>query len=319
MNGTVAIITPCFNEGSTVIKFLRQLEETLADLSYHFTVVVVNDSSTDNTLELLSAFEFIADNVELNIITLRFNVGHQGAIYQGLLYGRELEAEKFIVMDSDGEDDPTAITEILEETQVDIVHVVRGKRNEGWLFRISYYFYKLFFRLITNKNMNFGNYCMITRKVLNVVVHTSFIHFAAYLSKIKVTHAYITHDRRKRIGGHSKMNISSLVSHAFKSLTEYAESLLLMFLKLFIIIATTFLGLIVYILYQKIFTDNAILGWASTMSVGLFSNALVAIGFYVIGILLLNIAHGRTHSSRTPLYERVLPSKEKRYLESQKA
>ena len=28
------------------------------------------------------------------------------------------------------------------------------------------------------------------------------------------------------------------------------------------------MGLILYILYQKLFTDNAVLGWASTMSVG---------------------------------------------------
>ena len=314
----VAIITPCFNEDSTVIRFLRQLEETLANLPYHFTVVVVNDSSTDNTLELLSDFTFGTDHVVLDIITLKFNVGHQGAIYQGLLYGQQLDAEQFIVMDSDGEDDPAAVPGILKESQADIVHVVRGKRNENLLFRCSYYFYKLFFRLITNKNMNFGNYCMINRKVLNVVVHTSFIHFAAYLSKIKVNHAYLTHDRRKRIGGQSKMNANSLVSHAFKSLTEYAESLLLIFLKLFIIIATIFSGLIVYILYQKIFTNNAILGWASTMSVGLFSTALMAIGFYVIGILLLNIAHGRNQSSRTPLYKRIIPRHQEHPLESEK-
>ena len=307
----IAIITPCFNEGLTVVKFLEQLEATLTPLPGQFTVVVVNDFSTDDTLNQLAAFAFEASNLTLRVITLKFNVGHQGAIYQGLLYSQSLDAQRFIVMDSDGEDDPVAIPDILSKEQADIVHVVRGKRNESLYFRFFYRFYKLFFRLITSKNMNFGNYCMINRKILDVVIHTSFLHFAAYLSKVTAIHAYVTYDRRKRIGGYSKMNVNSLIGHAFKSLTEYAENLLLLFLKLFIVIAVIFTALIGYILYQKLFTNNAILGWASTISVGLFSTALIAIGFYVIGILLLNIAHGQNQALKGPIYEQIaLKSKE---------
>ena len=303
MKEHIAIVTPCFNENCTIVRFLGQLEETLSNLPYQFTVVVVDDCSTDDTLTLLNQYRFSATNIILEVITLEFNVGHQGAIYQGLLYSKELDANKFIVMDADGEDDPDAILDIILVDQVDVVHVVRGKRNESLFFRVAYYFYRLLFRFITSKSMNFGNYCMINRKVLNATIHTSFIHFAAYLSKIKAKHAYITHDRQKRIGGQSKMNTGSLISHAFKSLTEYAESLLLVFLKLFIVLAVSFSILILYILYQKLFTDNAILGWASTMSVGLFNTALIAIGFYVIGILLLNIAHNRNQSFKRAIYQ----------------
>lgn len=86
MKEKIAIITPCFNENYTLIQFLELLEKTLANLPYHFTVVVVNDCSTDDTLSLLTRFNFKAENLTLDIITLQFNLGHQGAIYQGLLY-----------------------------------------------------------------------------------------------------------------------------------------------------------------------------------------------------------------------------------------
>lgn len=303
----IAIVTPCFNENDTIITVLRQIEATLADLPHQFTVVVVNDASTDNTLALLQEFVFAADNFSLDIITLRFNLGHQRAIYQGLTYARTLEAERFIVMDADGEDDPRAIINLLAYREADVVHVVRGQRNESVLFRLAYYFYKILFKVITGKHMNFGNYCMINRPVLDNVVHFSFIHFAAYLSKIKVKHAYIVHARQNRLGGSSKMNVGSLVFHAFKSLTEYAESLLMLFLKLFILLAGCFTLLIFYILYQKLFTDQAILGWASTMSVGLFNTALIAIGFYVIGIILLNITQHRNPAFQQAMYQRVTP------------
>lgn len=303
----VAIVTPCFNENDTIMTVLRQLEATLANLPYQFTVVVVDDASTDNTLALLREFTFGADNFSLDIITLPFNLGHQKAIYQGLTYARTLEAERFIVMDADGEDDPQAVIDLMAHEEADVVHVVRGQRNEGVLFRLAYFFYKVLFKVITGKHMNFGNYCMISRPVLDSVVHFSFIHFAAYLSKLKVKHAYIVHDRQKRLGGSSKMNAGSLIFHAFKSLTEYAESLLTLFLKLFILLASCFTVLIFYILYQKLFTDRAVLGWASTMSVGLFNTALIAIGFYVIGIILLNITQHRNPASRQAMYERITP------------
>ncbi len=305
MENQYAIITPCFNENETIIKFLLSLEDTLHNLPYDFTVVVVNDCSTDNTLELLSKFSFRASNLTLDLLSLKVNLGHQGAIYQGLLYAKELEVDKYVVMDSDGEDDPHAVLSLLVHKEADIVHVVRGKRKEGLFFRVAYYFYKMLFKAITKRNMNFGNYCMINRRVLEAATHASFIHFAAFLSKVRGTHAYITFDRQKRIGGESKMKTDSLIYHAFKSLTEYAEDLLMMFLKLFIVLATCFVGLIGYIFYQKLFTDNAILGWASTMSISIFNTALISIGFYVIGILLLNISHYRNSASREPLYERV--------------
>lgn len=305
MENHYAIVTPCFNENETIIKFLLSVEDTLQNLPYHFTVVVVNDCSTDNTLELLSDFTFKARNLSLDLLTLKVNLGHQGAIYQGLLYAKGLDVDKFVIMDSDGEDDPHAILSLLVHQEADIVHVVRGKRNESLFFRIAYYFYKIFFKAITHKDMNFGNYCMINKRVLEAATHSSFIHFAAFLSKVRGEHAYITFDRQKRIGGESKMKTSSLVYHAFKSLTEYAEDLLMIFLKLFIVLASGFVGLIGYIFYEKIFTDDAIMGWASTMSVGLFNTALISIGFYVIGIILLNIAHFRNSSSREQVYERI--------------
>lgn len=172
----VVIITPCFNENTTIIKFIEELEGILsAETSFHFTIVVVDDASTDNTIELLLAHQVRPCNLKITILRLKYNLGHQGAIHQGLLYARKLDANKFIVMDSDGEDDPNAIKELILLNKTEIVNVARAKRNEGLAFKFSYFLYKILFRLITGRNMNFGNYCMISRKVVDRIVHKSFI------------------------------------------------------------------------------------------------------------------------------------------------
>lgn len=286
----IAIITPCFNENLTVIAFLKELNQIVSSLPFHFTLVVVDDASTDDTLEMLQAFQPIASNVDLQILTLKFNSGHQGAIYQGMLFARNLPCKKFIIMDSDGEDDPAAIKELVYLENLKIVNVVRGKREESLLFRLSYQIYKLFFNVITGRRMNFGNYCMIDKGILTSASYTSFVHLAAYLSKQRVETAKLVYNRRKRLDGSSKMNLTSLVHHAFKSFIEYAEDFLMMFLKLFILIALAIAGLISIILYKKFISHEAILGWASNLSVGLFNTALICLGFFIIGILLLNIS-----------------------------
>lgn len=301
----VTIITPCYNENVTVIKFLQLLEATLSALEDRFMVVVVNDCSTDNTLELLRQFHFSCSNVQLKILNLKFNVGHQGAIYQGLLFARHLDAEHFIVMDSDGEDAPTAIPQLLQYKEYDIVNVVRGKRQEGMVFRISYFFYKALFRLVTKKQMNFGNFCLISRRILESAVFNTFSHFAAFLSKQKGSRKEIVVEREKRLDGKSKMNFQGLLYHAFRSFIEYGEDLLMIFLKCFVIIMILFIAAISNVIYQKFFANTAILGWTSVVAIGLLNMAIISIGFFVLGILLLNLSNQKNPNNKVPIYDEV--------------
>lgn len=306
-NRLVTIVTPCFNENITVIKFLKSLEVVLSEeVRYDFIVVVVDDCSTDNTLELLEEFRFRSANISLNLLTLNYNLGHQGAIYQGLCFAQTIEqCDTFIVMDSDGEDDPKAIKLLLASNDHDVIHVKRGKRSEGILFRALYQVYKSIFLVITNSKMNFGNYSKINKKTLIAIVAKGFIHYAANLSRLKVTFSYIIYDRGKRLDGESKMNLTSLLNHAFKSFVEYGENMLFVFLKLFISIIFLILGIIGYVLYQKIFTDNAILGWASTLTASLVNAGLICIGFFVIGIMLTNILNKDSLKQSKKIFRRI--------------
>ena len=301
----ITIITPCYNENITVIKFLESLEAVLSALPQQFRVVVVNDCSTDNTADLLKQFRFSAPNIALTILNLRFNVGHQAAIYQGLLFASTTEGDHFIVMDSDGEDAPTAIPGLLQFTGYDIVNVVRGKRQEGSVFKISYVVYKAIFKLVTGKQMNFGNYCMISRKMLTSAVFNTFTHFAAFLSKQRGTRKFIVAEREKRLDGKSKMSFKNLLSHAFKSFVEYGEDLLMIFLKSFIIIIILFVAAISNVIYQKFVANTAILGWTSVVAIGLLNMAILSIGFFVLGILLINVNNQKNTNHKLPIYDEM--------------
>ncbi len=293
-----AIVAPCFNEGQVAISFVVELEQVLMRLPQRFTVVMVDDSSTDDTLALLRAHRTTAANVTLRTITLAYNMGHQEAIYQGLLFASTLEAQRFIVMDSDGEDDPGAIGELVGDTTNSIVLVARGKRSESLGFRLGYWLYRRIFRFIAGHSISFGNYSMIDARVLGAVLDRSFVHYAAFLSRQRVSSSIIIRDRRKRIDGRSKMSFRSLSIHAFRSLIEYSEEVLSIFLRSFIYMALIFLLCFVGILGVKLFTHEAIPGWASILSVSLFNSMLLCLGFFAIGLLLVNTAQRRDRAGR---------------------
>ncbi len=305
----LSLITPCFNEGPSIQAFLSQLEAVLKELKFPCYVVVVDDGSSDDTLEQLKAFHFQSDHIELKVLKLPYNMGHQAAIQQGMLYAQKLPADRFVIMDCDGEDDPKMISEMLTQGDEDIVHITRAKRSEGISFQLSYWIYRLIFWLVTKRNMNFGHYCLINRRMLEALLHRSFIHFPAALLKLDARRAFLKADRPPRLDGKSKMGYSGLVAHAFRSLVEFADELLKLFLRLFILIMLFFFTYIGYILYHKFFSGQAILGWASTLSIGLLNMALISLGFFVMGLLLLNMQAKRGQSLQSECFEEVLSSK----------
>ncbi len=298
----ITIITPCYNENVITIKFLECLENCIAGLPFSFTVLVVNDCSTDNTAQLLAQFKFHSPTLKLEVINLKFNVGHQAAIYQGFLYAHTMDCNYFIVMDSDGEDAPATIPQLLEHLDTDIVNVVRSERRESPLFKVFYWLYKFVFRLITRKRMNFGNFCLINRSVMETAIYSTFSHFAAFLSKQKAPTKYIIAKREERLGGKSKMGFRKLFIHAFMSFVEYGEDMLLVFFKGFIFIILLLVFSAGYVLYQKLVTHAAIPGWASIAIIGMVNIAILCMGFFVLGLLLIHL-NNQNPNTKMPIYE----------------
>ena len=283
------IIAPCFNEESVIERFLSELEGCMARTPHEYTVVVVDDSSTDGTQEKLRAFHFENEgSFHLRAIRLTYNCGHQGAVRQGLRYAERFVADGYIVMDSDGEDDPAAIERLTTMTGCDIVFVKRGKRSESLLFRSFYVLYKILFRVISGNHIYFGNFSMVSRRVLLSINRQQFNHYPAFLSKSRFNKTHIRVDRRRRIDGDSKMRFDSLVMHGLMSLIEYSEQLLFFFIRVLAAILIFLFAVILYVAYEYFIMDRAIVGWTSTMATNLINGVLITSGIIVLGLLILS-------------------------------
>lgn len=298
---TFGIVAPCYNEETVIISFLNELLQIIQKCDGNFHIIIVDDGSIDSTRDKLESIVVTLKNVEISILLLNRNLGHQNAISEGLYFAYNQDLDFVIVMDSDGEDDPQAILELIKLTDQDIVFVSRGKRTESIKFIIFYFLYKGLFFLITGKKVNFGNYSMISRRILKEIGSERFIHFPAFISKLNHPKHFIKYDRRHRIDGSSKMNFDSLVLHGFKSFIEYAENLFFFFLKMFFFLFSgIFIGSII-ILYKKYVLKTAILGWTSSLMLSLLIMAILCIGFFVIGLMQLYSFKKIDLQSRTPV------------------
>lgn len=286
------IILPFFNENELIIEFIKLINNNLKNLDANFLLLFVNDGSTDNTQSLISSYKGLNYNIEIQTIELKTNSGHQNAIRQGLIYVKNKYLELIdgvIIMDSDGEDNPEAISELITIKEFEIVFVTRGKRKESLLFKLSYFIYKLIFRTITGKQINFGNYSMINTKVLSSIADKNFFHYSASLSKQNFTIKKIKYNRNKRLSGSSKMNYKGLMIHGLKSFIEYNEELIYFQVKVFSILLVFFLSLLSYVFYSKFISNTAFIGWSSTLLVNLINGMLIIFSSIILSTLLYTI------------------------------
>ena len=76
------------------------------------------------------------------------------------------EFDNLILMDGDGEDRPEEIKSLVQkiiENPILSVVAKRVKRSESFLFQFLYQVHKLITYIFTGKNVNFGNYCILTK------------------------------------------------------------------------------------------------------------------------------------------------------------
>ena len=286
------IILPFFNESDLIIDLLNLLENKVIHLKDHYKLLFVNDGSTDNGADLIENHVFNSENISKEIIEMNSNAGHQNAIRQGIIYTKYNHIDKckgIIIMDSDGEDNPDALIELANKTNYDVVFVTRGKRKENLTFKIAYFLYKIIFKVITGKQINFGNYALISPKVINAIAEKHFFHFSSFLSKQRFKIEYIQYDRNKRLNGKTKMGFKNLLIHALKSFIEYHEELIYFQIKVFIIMLLTFGSISCYILYAKYYAHTALIGWSSTLIIGLINGILIMFSSIIISTLLMTL------------------------------
>jgi hypothetical protein len=295
---------PVYNDWESLAKLLQLIDQACAVHGIKISIAIVDDGSnqSDTALrEVVSAFTHIS---QILVIHLARNLGHQRAIALGLAYINEhMDIDQLIVMDCDGEDQPSDIFRLLDEhTHVpgSIIFAQRKTRSESYGFRFFYSLYRIMFRILTGTDISFGNFALIPALVLKRIVFLPNIwnHFAAGIIYEKLSWKAIPTRRGKRFDGKSKMNFTSLVIHGLSGISVFSDVLTvrLILLSLFVILFDILSFIALFVI--KYLTPLAIPGWATSVAIGLVIIMLQAIMFLML--LLFVILNNRTNKLFVP-------------------
>ena len=234
----IKILIPVFNDFESVSKLLIDINSTLSNLNADFSVILVNDASTEKNNIDVSNIDKINS---IKIINIKNNQGHARCIATGLKYIFDNEEFDYIIpMDGDGEDRPQEISKFVEFLKYDNTKPIVGeriKRSEGLIFKISYTIHKLVTFIFTGHSIKFGNYTCLPKSTVEKMINekATWSSFSGALAKLEKNRSTIPSIRGERYFGPSKMSFFHLIKHSLSIIAVFKVNVIIRSILFFLI------------------------------------------------------------------------------------
>ncbi|MBE5940972.1 MAG: glycosyltransferase family 2 protein [Lachnospiraceae bacterium] len=142
-------IIPAYNEQASILNTVRDIKMNAPEFDY----VVVNDCSTDGTLD-------VCEKEGINCIKLPVNLGIGGAVQAGYLYGVRNGYDIAVQFDGDGQHSALYLEEMVDyliDNSADMVIGSRFIKNEGFqssrLRRMGIKHFNLLIKMLTGRSI----------------------------------------------------------------------------------------------------------------------------------------------------------------------
>ncbi len=278
----ISIVIPLYNEEKVFGNLIDRLVSLLNTLSEKVEVVLVDDGSEDETALQVRALALMDDRFKA--VFLSRNYGHQIALSAGMAHVSGSKA--IMILDGDLQDPPEMMSRFYEKIKggYDVVYAIREKRKEGFLKKTLYWgFYRLLKNISdTDLPLDSGDFCMISRKVNDIIV--SMPEQSRFVRGLRTWVGFkqvgIFYERDKRKAGESKYSLAKLFQLAYDGIFNFS------FIPLKVITRLGFYTILVsliylsYVLFKRFFGYPLPSGFTALIfSISLFSGVqLISLG-----------------------------------------
>ncbi|NLU36730.1 MAG: glycosyltransferase family 2 protein [Clostridiales bacterium] len=296
-----SVVVPMYNEEEVIGETYRRLKEVMDETGEAYELIFVNDGSRDRSAEIITELALKDKNIRL--IDLSRNFGHQIAVTAGLDYA---QGQAVVIIDADLQDPPEVIPRMLEKWRegYDVVYGKRLKREGETFFKkfTAYLFYRILAAL-TDGNIpkDTGDFRLIDRKVCDVMKNMNEKNrfLRGMINWVGFRQTAVEYIREERWAGETKYPLKKMLKLASDGILSFSyKPLKLATYMGFLLSVSGFLYLI-YVLYQKLFTDKTITGWASIIAVNLVFNGITLL---ILGILGEYVGRIYEEVKNRPLY-----------------
>lgn len=299
---SVDIIVPCYNEEEGLSLFYRETQKILDGMTaYSFTYILVDDGSSDKTLEVMK--QLAAADSHVKYLSFSRNFGKEAAMYAGLSASR---SELVIIMDADLQHPPAMIPEMMKgiEEGYDCCAASRSSRKGEAPVRslFSRMFYHLSNRM-TNVKMAYGavDFRIMTRQMVDAILKLSEVErfSKGIFAWVGFETKWYPYENIERTVGTSKWSFWGLFRYALDGITSFSIVPLRLVSLMGVVIS---LGAFIYILItltQTLLFGIDVPGYVTTLCAVLFLGGIIELSLGIVGEY---IAHMYMESKNRPIY-----------------
>ena len=226
----IIILIPIYNDWQSVFKLLENINAEVSSLKDEFSVIIVNDASSEDRPEIPANLEKLKS---IKIINMKENRGHARCNAAGLKYIYEKEEFDYVIpMDGDGEDRPEEIKNFVEYLKYSSDNPIVGervKRSESLIFKFCYSIHKILTFAFTGQSIKFGNYTCLPKSTVEKMINdkATWSSFSGALTKLEKDRSIVPSIRGSRYFGPSKMSFKNLLIHSLSIISVFKISVLI--------------------------------------------------------------------------------------------
>jgi dolichol-phosphate mannosyltransferase len=281
----ISIVLPVFDEEENIGEVHAALTEQLTRLDDAYEIIFVDDGSRDRSLDRIR--ELCARDPHVKGISLSRNFGHQIAISAGLEYAA---GDATIVMDADLQHPPDLIPEMVARWRegYDVVYTIReGRDHAGPLKRWSA---SLYYRLMNRMSdieitSNTPDFRLMDRRVVEALrqmpERTRFLRGLVRWVGFRQTGLRFV--AAPRTHGTTKFPLSKMLRFSMDGVTAFSTVPLRLASYIGLLAAITSIPYALWAVYVRLFTNEAVHGWASVVVAVLFLGGVQLISIGIMG------------------------------------
>lgn len=281
----VSIVVPVYNEQENIRYFYQEVRKYMDPLGYLYELIFVDDGSTDNTAPILE--QVVRQDGRVRAVLLARNFGHQIALTCGMDHA---SGEAVITMDGDMQHPPALLPVLLEkwEAGFEVVQTIRLETEDASWFKK--HTSSLFYRLInTMSNVHVAeggsDFRLLDGKA--VATFQRFKERARFIrgliGDLGYRQTFVEFTAPPRHAGKSKFSLRKMLTFALDGITSFSKMPLRFAFYVGLLLGLISFGLTLDVVYTKLFTTEAVPGWATIAASVLLLGGLQLVGLGIVG------------------------------------
>lgn len=299
----ISLIIPCYNEEEVLEICHERVRSAIKPLKdYAFEIIYINDGSSDKTWTILK--ELTAKDKNVRALCLSRNFGKEAAMTAGLDHCR---GDAAIILDSDLQDPPELIADMIKVWQEQGADVVYGQRTvregETWFKKFTAWGFYQVINFISEADIprNTGDFRLMNRRAINALLHLRERHrfMKGLFAWIGYKQVALHYNRQSRAAGKTKWNYLKLWNFALEGITGFSMTPLRMASLAGLIISLMAFAFAGYIFLRTLIFGRDFPGYAS---IAVLITFLSGVQLLTIGILGEYIGRIFGETKNRPIY-----------------